>query len=69
MFRRFTERLRQTVDSIWEAQHQHPFVCGIGDGTLDIEKFKVWVRQDYLFLLDYGRLLALACHDGGSSYT
>ena len=33
---------------------------GIGNGTLDIEKFKVWVRQDYLFLIDYGRLLALA---------
>jgi thiaminase/transcriptional activator TenA len=57
---RFTERLRQKADSIWEAQHQHPFVRGIGDGTLDIEKFKVWVRQDYLFLIDYGRLLALA---------
>ncbi len=56
----FTERLRQQVDSIWEAQHQHPFVRGIGNGTLDIEKFKVWVRQDYLFLIDYGRLLALA---------
>ena len=29
-----TERLRQKVDSIWEAQHQHPFVRSIGDGTL-----------------------------------
>ena len=41
MFMQFTERLRQKVDSIWEAQHQHPFVRGIGDGMLDIEKFKV----------------------------
>ena len=45
-------------------QHQHPFVRGIGDGTLDIEKFKVWVRQDYLFLIDYGHLLALAVARG-----
>ncbi len=60
MDKRFTERLRQNVESIWEAQHEHPFVRGIGDGTLDIEKFEVWVRQDYLFLIDYGRLLALA---------
>src|SRR5436309_14124238 len=36
------------------------FVRGIGDGTLDIEKFKFWVRQDYLFLIDYARLLAMA---------
>ena len=32
---------------------------GIGDGTLDLERFRFWVRQDYRFLLEYGRLLAL----------
>ena len=32
MDKRFTERLRQKADSIWEAQHQHLFVRGIGDG-------------------------------------
>ena len=32
---------------------------GIGDGTLDPERFRFYVRQDYLFLIDYGRLLAL----------
>lgn len=56
----FTDRLRESVDSIWEAQHRHPAVVGIGDGTLDLENLKFWVRQDYLFLIDYGRLLALA---------
>lgn len=60
MGKRFTERLRQKADSIWESQHQHPFVRGIGDGTLEIERFKIWVRQDYLFLIEYARLLALA---------
>ena len=39
---------------------EHPFVTGIGDGTLDIEKFKFYVRQDYLYLIDYSRVLALA---------
>jgi len=34
MAKRFTERLRQKADSIWELQHQHPFVRGIGDETL-----------------------------------
>ncbi len=55
-----TDRLRQAVDSIWEAQHNHPFVKGVGDGTLDLQKFKFWIRQDYLFLIEYSRLLALA---------
>jgi thiaminase/transcriptional activator TenA len=60
MAERFTERLRRTAESIWEAQHQHPFVRGIGDGTLSLERFKFWLRQDYVFLIEYARLLALA---------
>ena len=32
---------------------------GIGDGTLPEERFRFYVRQDYVFLIDYGRLLAL----------
>ena len=59
MAERFTERLRQKAAGIWEAQHQHPFVRGIGDGTLDLERFKFWLRQDYVFLIEYARLLAL----------
>lgn len=57
---RFTDRLHELAEPIWEAQHAHPFVRGIGDDTLDVEKFKFWVRQDYLFLIDYARLLAMA---------
>jgi thiaminase/transcriptional activator TenA len=56
----FTHRLRERVDPIWEAQHRHPFVVGIGAGTLELEKLKYWVRQDYVFLIEYVRLLALA---------
>ena len=60
MSERFSDRLYRLAQSVWEAQRSHPFVQGIGDGSLDIEKFKFWVRQDYLFLIDYARLLALA---------
>ncbi len=60
MVGRFTERLRQKAASVWEAQHQHPFVRGISDGTLSAERFKFWLRQDYVFLIQYARLLALA---------
>jgi thiaminase/transcriptional activator TenA len=60
MSERFSDRLYRLAQPVWEAQHSHPFVQGIGDGSLDIEKFKFWVRQDYLFLIDYARLLALA---------
>ena len=60
MAERLTEHLRQKVAGIWEAQHQHPFVRGIGDGTLGLERFQFWLRQDYVFLIEYARLLALA---------
>jgi thiaminase/transcriptional activator TenA len=60
MSERFTDRLRSAADDIWQAQHMHPFVRAIGTGTVDRERFKHWVRQDYLFLIEYGRLLALA---------
>jgi thiaminase/transcriptional activator TenA len=56
----FSQRLRRKADAVWEAQYRHPFVRGIGDGTLDLEAFKFWVRQDYLFLIEYARVLALA---------
>lgn len=51
--------LRDAAAEVWEASLQHPFVQGIGDGTLDERAFQWYVRQDYLFLIDYGRLLSL----------
>jgi thiaminase/transcriptional activator TenA len=51
--------LRDAAAPLWEASSAHPFVTGIGDGTLDERVFQWYVRQDYLFLIDYGRLLAL----------
>jgi thiaminase/transcriptional activator TenA len=56
----FSAHLRELADPIWEAQHEHPFVRGIGDGSLDEEKFGYWLRQDYLYLIDYARLFAAA---------
>jgi thiaminase/transcriptional activator TenA len=57
---RFTDHLRVMVEPIWQAQHAHPFVRGIGAGTLPVEAFAFWIRQDYLFLIEYCRLFGLA---------
>jgi len=43
----------------WDAAVTHPFVRGLGDGSLDEAAFRFYIRQDYLFLIDYGRLLSL----------
>src|SRR5207249_248045 len=53
-------RLRDRAAPIWEREFSHPFVQKLGDGTLEEERFKVWLRQDYLFLIEYGRVLGLA---------
>jgi thiaminase/transcriptional activator TenA len=56
---RFTDELRMAAAPIWEAQHAHPFVRGIADGSLDPARFAFFIRQDWLFLGEYARLLAL----------
>jgi thiaminase/transcriptional activator TenA len=55
----FSDDLRAAAADVWEAQHRHPFVRGIGDGTLPVERFAHYVRQDYVFLVEYARMLAL----------
>src|ERR1700737_1669021 len=56
----FSDELRAAAAQTWQAQLDHPFVRGIGDGTVDMVRFKRWVRQDYRFLVEYCRLFAIA---------
>ena len=56
----FADDVEKAAEPIRLAILNHPFVTGIGDGTLDVEKFKFYVRQDYLYLVDYSRVLAMA---------
>ena len=54
-----SDRLRAAAAPIWEACLKHPFVTGIGDGTLAVERFQYFMLQDYLYLFDYARVFAL----------
>ena len=56
---KFTERLHKEVREIWEKTHQHPFVVGMGTGELPVESFIRYMKQDYVFLIDYSKLFAL----------
>jgi len=55
----FTETLRADAEPVWAATMDHPMVEGLGDGTLAEEPFRYWVRQDYVYLVEYGRVFAL----------
>jgi thiaminase (transcriptional activator TenA) len=56
---KFSDRLYQNVKEIWEQTHQHPFVVGLGKGDLPVESFINYMKQDYVFLIDYSKLFAL----------
>lgn len=54
----FCETLETQTTYEREAMMSHPFVLGIGDGTLRRDRFRHFMVQDYLFLIDYARALA-----------
>lgn len=53
------ERLLDATKDIWKKYNEHPFVLGIQDGTLDKEKFRYYIVQDYLYLEDYAKTFAV----------
>lgn len=55
-----SDRLLEEGSDLWAAQKAHPFVTELAAGTLDEAAFRCWVEQDYLYLLDYARVFALA---------
>jgi len=53
-------RLQEAAAPIRQRVRAHPFVRGLGNGTLPEERFRYYMRQDYVFLVQYSRVLALA---------
>ncbi|MBI3327459.1 MAG: thiaminase II [Nitrospinae bacterium] len=58
----FREVLKHADQPIWEAILAHPFLKELGGGSLRREQFLYFIRQDYLYLFDFARVLCL----GGS---
>ena len=56
----FIADIEDQTRSMRQAILDHPFLTGVGDGTLPVEKFKHYVTQDYVYLIDYSRALAMA---------
>lgn len=54
-----TDELYQSAEEIWESYLHHPFVKGIEEGNLDKEKFRFYMIQDYLYLLEYAKVFAI----------
>lgn len=54
----FVETIRPDAEDYWSAIREHPMVARLGDGTLAEEPFRYWVEQDYVYLVEYARVLA-----------
>ena len=55
-----THQLYEAAAPVWRQSLAHPFVRSLGDGSLPLENFRFYMRQDYVFLIEYSRLVALA---------
>ena len=56
----FSVDLRSKCAASWDLEKRHPFVLGIGDGTLPLDTFRYFMRQDYLYLIGFSRAIAIA---------
>jgi thiaminase (transcriptional activator TenA) len=58
----FREMLKPAAQPIWQTILAHPFLKELGEGSLPHDRFLYFIRQDYLYLFDFARVLCL----GGS---
>ena len=54
--------LQRACQSEWDAYIRHDFVQQLGNGTLAGDAFRHYLKQDYLFLIQFGRAYALAAY-------
>ncbi len=56
----FCDELMEKSRGIWEREKEHPFVLALGAGSLDDDRFRFYLEQDYLFLIQYAKVFAQA---------
>lgn len=56
------QALRDRCSDSWRAYVEHDFVRQLGAGTLAAESFRHYLKQDYRFLIHFGRAYALAVY-------
>ncbi len=55
----FSEELWQEAQPIFQGIMGHPFIVGLLDGSLPLDKFQYYVVQDLLYLETYARVVAM----------
>lgn len=52
----FTDQLHQAAKPVWQKSFDHPFITEIADGTLPLDKFRFYLKQDRYYLEQFGDL-------------
>ncbi len=55
----FAQQLRQEAAPVWAAILEHPYLNELVAGTLPRESFRFYIQQDWLYLQEFFRALAL----------
>lgn len=55
---KFTDSLWAEAKPIYQKTLAHPFLTGLADGTLPMEKFRFYMLQDALYLRQYSKALS-----------
>lgn len=55
----FTKSQWAEIAGIYQAIIDHPFNRELAEGTLPLQKFKFYIQQDALYLVDFSRALAI----------
>ncbi|MCR5540510.1 MAG: hypothetical protein K6F71_06800 [Ruminococcus sp.] len=50
---KLSEKLYERAVSLWDKESENEFVAAMAEGTLDEEKYRAYMLQDYFYLIDY----------------
>jgi thiaminase/transcriptional activator TenA len=56
---KLSEEMWNSISDVFSAILSHPFIRGLVDGSLEEEKFKYYIIQDYHYLKGFSRTLAI----------
>ena len=62
----FSDQLKKENKELWDKILRHPFVKELTEGTLPLEKFTYYIKQDYLYLEEFARCIGLAASKAGN---
>ncbi|MDQ6523121.1 thiaminase II [Nocardioides sp. LHD-245] len=51
--------LRASCPQVWGSLHGHPFLRDMATGTLSLERFRFYLEQDTMYLVEYAKCMAL----------